>query len=142
MREILEPSREATFTWDHWEVYRARRMAVFRYAVDAKHSRYAIRTFAAQPVTVAHKGFVYVDPRSGAVGRLILYGTGLKAVAPITAVGTVLDYAEAALGGATFVLPRSAASYARTDAAEVRETIEYRDYRKFQSDSTVRFKEP
>ncbi|MGO9094495.1 MAG: hypothetical protein ACLQGV_04665 [Bryobacteraceae bacterium] len=115
---------------------------MFRYAVDAKHSQYAIRTFAAQPVTVAHRGFVYFDPRSGAVGRLILYGTGLKAVAPINALGSVLDYAEAAIGGATFVLPRSAASYSRTDAGETREVIEYRDYRRFQSDSTVRFKEP
>jgi hypothetical protein len=139
MKEILDPNRQASFAWDRWEVYRARRMAVFRYAVDVKHSQYSIRTFAAQPVIVAHRGFVYVDPHSGAVGRLILYATGLKAAAPITALGSVLDYAETSIGGATFVLPRSATSYVRTDGGETHEAIEYRDYRKFHSDSTIRF---
>jgi hypothetical protein len=141
MKEILNPSREATFAWDRWEVYRARRMAVFRYAVDVKHSQYSLHPFAARPVIVAHRGFIYVDPRSGAIGRLILYGTDLEGAAPINAAGSVLDYAEAAIGGASFVLPRSAASYVRTDAGETHEAIEYRNYRKFQSDSTVRFDE-
>jgi len=49
MTEILDPSREATIEWDHWEVYRARRMAVLRYAVDLKHSRYWLRSPATQP---------------------------------------------------------------------------------------------
>jgi len=141
MTEILDPSREATIEWDHWEVYRARRMAVLRYAVDLKHSRYWLRSPATQPVNIAHRGLVYVDPRTGVVGRLVLYGIGLTFDAPINAVGIVLDYGNVAIGGATFVLPLGGVSYMRSQRREAREEIDYRDYRKFQSESTVKFEE-
>jgi hypothetical protein len=142
MTEILDPSREATLEWDHWEVYRAHRMAVFRYAVDLKHSRYWLRSPTAQPVMIAHRGLVYLDPQTGVVGRLILYGIGLTFDAPINAVADVLDYGEVAIGGATLVLPLSGVSYVRAQGTEAREEIEYHDYRKFQSDSTVKFDQP
>lgn len=141
MTEILDPSREATLEWDHWEVYRARRVAVFRYAVDLKHSRYRLRSPTTHPVNIAHRGLVYSDPRTGVVGRLILYGIGLTFDAPISAVGIVLDYGNLPIGGVTFVLPLSGVSYMRSQWRETREEIEYRDYRKFQSESTLKFDE-
>ena len=141
MTEIVDPSRGATVEWDHWEVYRARRMGVFRYAVDLKHSRYWLRNPTTPPAKIAHRGLVYVDPQTGVIGRLILYGTGLTFDAPINAVGIVLDYGNVPIGGATFVLPLSGLSYARVQRRETREEIEYRDYRKFQSESTVKFDE-
>ena len=141
MTEILDPSREATFEWDRWEVYRAHRMAVFRYAVDLKHSRYWLRSPATQPVNIAHRGLVYVDPQTGVVGRLILYGIGLTIDAPLNAVAVVLDYGNVPIGGATFLLPVGGISYMRAQRRETREEIDYRDYRKFQSASTVKFDE-
>jgi hypothetical protein len=141
MKEILDPSREATFGWDRWEVLNARRMAVFRYAVDLQHSRYWFRVSAAPPVMIAHRGLIYIDPQTGVVGRLILYGTGLTLDAPINAVADVLDYGHVSVGGASFVLPRSAVGYVRAQQRETRDEIDYRDYRKFQSESTVRFDE-
>lgn len=139
MTEILDPSREATFEWDRWEVLRGRRMAAFRYTVDLQHSRYSLRVSEGPPAIVAHRGLIYVDPRTGVIGRLILYGTGLTLDAPINAVAVVLDYGEVAIGGASFVLPRGAVGYVRAQRRETREEIEYRDYRKFQSESTVKF---
>ena len=84
---------------------------------------------------------VYVDPRTGVVERLILYGIGLTFDAPINAVGIVLDYGDVPIDGATFVLPLSGVSYIRAQRRETREEIDYRDYRKFQSASTVMFDE-
>ena len=141
MIEILDPSRKATFGWERWEVLRARRMAVFRYAVDLQHSRYWLRTSAARPVMVAHSGFIYVDTQTGIIGRLILVGTGLSPDSPFKAVADELDYGDVAIGGARFVLPRSAVAYLRAQQGETREEIDYRDYRKFQSESTVKFDE-
>jgi hypothetical protein len=91
---------------------------------------------------IAHRGLVYLDPQTGVVGRLILYGIGLTFDAPINAVADVLDYGEVAIGGATLVLPLSGVSYVRAQGTEAREEIEYHDYRKFQSDSTVKFDQP
>jgi hypothetical protein len=56
-------------------------------------------------------------------------------------VADLLDYGEVAVGGANFVLPVKAVAYQRAPNGETREEIEYRDYRKFQSDSNVKFDE-
>jgi hypothetical protein len=139
MTEILDPSREAAFAWDRWEVHGTRRMAVFRYSIDVGHARYSLRSAAAGAVTIAHRGFVYVDPRTGVIGRLILTGVGLPSYFATKAVADLLDYGEVAVGGANFVLPVKAVAYQRAPNGETREEIEYRDYRKFQSDSSVKF---
>ena len=147
MVEIMDPGREATLEWDRWEVLRGRRMAVLRYSVDQKHSSYCLRVpvTAAQPqewtITIAHHGFVYVDPQTGAIGRLISYGGDVPTPFPINASGDVLDYAEFSIAGNRFVLPLRAVSYQRTQRRETREEIEFSEYRKFESTSNVRFDE-
>jgi len=144
MREILDPGSAAALDWDRWEVLRGRRMAVFRYTVDAVHTRYLYRRHtdrnaAAAELTMAHHGLVYADPRTGAVGRLVLYASGRFEGAPPTAVGEVLDYAEVTIAGNDHALPVRALTYSNTQGYELREEIEYRDYRKFESESTVKF---
>ena len=75
---------------------------------------------------------IYFDPETGAIGRLILYGTGMTLDAPVNALGDVFDYGEFTIGEARFILPRSAVTYVRARQRETRQEIEYRDYRKFQ----------
>ena len=55
--------------------------------------------------------------------------------------GIVLDYGEVAIGGATFVLPLRGVLMCARSGREAREEIDYRDYRKFQSESTIKFDE-
>ena len=140
MVEILDPSRAATLEWDRWEVLRGRRMAVFRYSVDLRHSRYSMSASATrQSSEVAHVGFIYADPQSGAVQRLVLYAAGLTEQSPMSAVGAVLDYGEVSIAGGNYLLPLSAVSYQRARLRETREEIEFTNYRKFESSSTITF---
>jgi len=134
MKEVFGSA--ASFEWDHWEASGGKRSAVFAYSTDAAHSHYSI---CCPPAVIAHRGFVYADPESGEVRRIVIYATGLAKSAPITALGNVVDYGEAAIGGRRYLLPRRAAAYTRTRTAETREEIEYRDYRKFGADATVTF---
>ena len=150
MLEIMDPRRAAAFQWDRWEVLHGRRMAVFRYAVNLAHSHYSLRVpLAHQTGTekqswifpAAHHGFIYVDPQTGVIERSILYADGLDCASPLSAAGDVLEYGSIRIAGATFQLPIRAVAYGRAQRTETREEIEYRDYRKFQSDSTVKFDE-
>lgn len=148
MAEIMDHRSDAALQWDRWEVLRGRRAAVFRYAVDLAHSHYTLRVpLARRPgaeaqwwtFTAAHHGFIYIDPQTGAVARLILYGAGLDCATPLSAAGDVLDYTAIPIAGTSFQLPVSAVAYQRALQTETREEIEYRDYRKFESKSTVTF---
>lgn len=126
----------ANFEWDRWEVTGGEVSAVFTYRADSAHSHYSI---CCPSEVIAHRGFVYTDPQSGAVRRIIMYGAGLTRRSPITALGNVVDYGEAAIGDRGYLLPRTAVAYIRTRTVESREDIDYRDYRKFGADATVAF---
>jgi len=109
---------------------------VFGYYADPAHSGFLI---CCPRVTTAHRGFVYADPQSGAVRRIIIYVAGLTKTSPITADGQVVDYGDVAIGDRHYLLPRTSVAYARTGASESREDIDYRNYRKFGADATVAF---
>ena len=150
MLEIMDPSREATLQWDRWEVLYGRRMAVFRYAVDQKHARYWLISDVGSlswMVTMGHRGFIYVNPQTGSIGRLVLYGNDIPPASPIQAAGDVVDYADVSIAGNQVVLPVRAVSYQFTEIIEkkrkrikeTREEIEFSNYRKFESNSTITF---
>jgi hypothetical protein len=126
----------AGFEWDRWEVTGGKRSAVFTYSADSAHSHSSI---CCPSEVIAHRGFVYADPQSGAVRRIIIYAAGLTNRSPITALGNVVDYGEVAIGDRRYLLPRTAVAYSRTRAVESREEIDYRNYRKFAAETTVAF---
>ena len=150
MLEIMDPRRAAAFQWDRWEVLHGRRLAVFRYAVDLAHSHYSLRVPLVHPqgaekqswtFPAGHHGFIYVDPQTGVIERSILYADGLDCASPLSAAGDVVDYGAIRIGGSSFQLPTRAVAYERALQTETREEIEYRDFRKFESESTVKFDE-
>ncbi|MGA2182729.1 MAG: hypothetical protein ABSH47_06840 [Bryobacteraceae bacterium] len=126
----------ANFEWDRWEVTGGKRSAVFTYHVDPRDSTYWL---CCPGFPTAHRGFVYADPQSGAVRRIIIYAIQLPKTSHITAAALVLDYGEVSIGDRRYLLPRSSVAYSRTKAIESREDIDYRDYRKFGADATVAF---
>lgn len=126
----------ARFEWDRWEVADGKRSAVLIYSVDPAHSGYWLccPRFAA-----AHRGFVYVDPQSGAVRRIIIYGIKLPNNSETQAAGYVLNYGEVTIGDRRYLMPRRSVAYSRSGANEMREEIDYSGYRKFAADSTLSF---
>ena len=147
LAEILGPGRDYKFGWDRWEVVNCVRTAVLRYNVDTAASRYTVSyrvvdpggKSRAQNVNVGHRGLVYVDPRSGAVMRLILYAIGFPELAEVNAAGHVLDYGEVNIGGKSYFIPVRSIAYVRVGQYESREEIEYSHHRKFSSEATINF---
>lgn len=124
------------FEWDRWEVTGGVRAAVFTYYLDPAHSGYWL---CCPRFTTAHRGFVYADPRTGAVRRIIIYATGLTLNSPVNAAGHVVNYGDVRIGDNVYVLPQSSTAYSRSGMVESREDIDYKDYRKFGAAATVDF---
>jgi hypothetical protein len=150
LEEIFDPSRAAWFAWDRWQTLNGTRTAVFGYQVAPEFSRYSVccRT-TVQPdnkrrqeyVKAGHRGFVFADPRSGAVMRLILYATGPAGEADTIAAGNVLEYGDVSIGESRYLLPVRSTAYVRIGEYESREEIEYRNYHKFSSEAAISFTE-
>jgi hypothetical protein len=150
MEEIFDPSRAATFEWDRWQTLNGTRTDVFNYRVAPEFSRYSVCCRpVAQPggkprqeyVKAGHRGFVFVDPQSGTVMRLILYATNVGAPADVNAAGHVLEYGEVGIGGSRYLLPVRSTAFVRIGQSESREEIEYRNYHKFSSEAAIDFAE-
>ncbi|HTP85312.1 MAG TPA: hypothetical protein VMJ34_00110 [Bryobacteraceae bacterium] len=134
MQEVFG-SRPA-LVWDHWEALRGKRTAVFSYHVELPASKYIV---CCPPTRSAHRGFVVGDPDTGAILRLIISSVGLTDQTPVNATGYVMDFAEVQIGSDKFLLPRWTGVYERSGRAEVREIIDYSNYRKFTADSAIAF---
>ncbi|MFY9726535.1 MAG: hypothetical protein WAJ87_13645 [Bryobacteraceae bacterium] len=150
LEEICDPSRAAEFAWDHWQMLDGTRAAVFAYQVALEFSRYSVCCRQAaqlngkprqEYVKTGHRGFVFLNPQSGAVLRLVLYATGLTEATGVNAAGHVLDYGDVAVGGNRYLLPVRSVAYVRIGRFESREEIEYRDHRKFSADAAINFDE-
>lgn len=124
------------FEWDRWEVVGGLRTAVFTYYVDPAHSGYWL---CCPRFTTAHRGLVYADPQTGSIWRIIIYATGLTDSSQVNAAAHVVNYSEVKIGSGSYLLPNRSVAYSRTGSVEVREDIDYRDYRKFGTDATVAF---
>ena len=143
MEEIFDSSRRAVFHWDRWQVIGGIRTAVLTYEVTPEFSRYSVCAREESDKDLGscriagHRGFVFVEPESGTVERLILIATGLTG--EVYGAGHVLDYGPASISGRRYTLPVRSIAYMRIGQYETREEIEYRNHRKFTADSVVNF---
>ena len=143
IREIFRP-HATKFVWDRQETLRNRRVAVFSYSVAKEKSDYLVQygstVNSAHAVVVGHHGFIYVDPGTGEVLRLVRIADLPKGF-PITNAQTILDYDESAVGDRSYLLPLKAQLDLDTAHLLTRNEIEYRDYRKFESNSSITYDE-
>lgn len=140
LSRLMDPASDASFTWNRWETVRGKRLAVFDYTVDREHSTLTMRLSDMAEGVLPYHGSVYVDPDTGAVWRVT--DTADSDIPPklqMRAIGTVIDYAETAIGDNSYLLPSTATVLVVTDMGKVRNEMEFQGYRKFEADSVIKF---
>ncbi len=143
MREIFEPHSQAEFGWDHWATLRGRRMAVFNYFIDSGHSSWSI-TYSAAPgdqqrIITAYKGLVYADENTGEITRIKFIAVDIPRSFPVTEATEILDYDAVDISGQQYVVPLVARLYMRADRQSSKNEIEFRNYRKFGTESVIKY---
>lgn len=143
MREIFEPGSNADFGWDHWATLRGRRMAVFNYFIDSGHSKYSIQYTAGpgdeQRIITAYKGLVYADANTGEIDRIKFIAVDIPRNFPVSEATEILDYDLVDISGQKYVCPMMARLFMTAGRDKSKNEIEFRDYRKFGTESTIQY---
>lgn len=139
LSRVLGPDSEAAFTWNRWNSLRGRRVAVFDYTVDKAHSTLSLRLSNLAKAIIPYHGSVYADPDTGAVLRITDTATEIPRSLRTEQISTEIDFDEVAIGGATYLLPTEAVVSVLLPRSKVRNELTFRNYRKFEAQSDIKF---
>ena len=143
MQEIFETRSDAEFGWDHWGTLRGRRMAVFNYFIDSGHSHYSISYSSGpgdeQRIYTAYKGLVYADPDTGEIDRIKFVAVNIPRSFPVSDASEILDYDQVEISGHPYICPLMAQLYMGAGREKSKNVIEFRDYRKFGTESNITY---
>jgi hypothetical protein len=140
LQNIFLPQSNAAFEWDHAEAG----SCVFRYRV-AQASSLVVITADLDKVKLGHHGMVWTDCDTGAVTRLLTETDEgeVRRAGRRVGLGYRLEviYSPTAIGAAEFLLPQSAVRTALFYKTWTKAEIQFRQYRKYDANSTVKFEE-
>jgi hypothetical protein len=136
---VFSSASQASFGWKGWDVVAGKRVAVFTFVIDAEHSTMTLQLSDLAKATVAYQGTVYGDPDSGAIWRITDSATELPRELRTKSIATAIEYDEVPIGEKRYLLPLQAIIWMTTDTNHVRNELEFRNYRKFETDSVIRF---
>jgi hypothetical protein len=144
MREIFEPSSDATFVWERWGKLRGRVCHVYNYFVRQEKSKWSI-SFERRIRTVpAYRGLIFVDRDTQMVSRITLEAVNIDPTFPVQEANTTLDYdlVKLTVSDAEFMLPLKSEMRMRQGRLLVKNEVEFRLYRKFGAEATISFDTP
>lgn len=109
---MIDAAHSNTMQWSRWEQGPDRPMAVFRWQVPPEKSHYAVsgtEGLGAMGKSAYH-GEIGIDPKSGAILRLILEADpGLGS--SLSRADIMVEYGPVAIGGKTYTCPVRSVSY-------------------------------
>ena len=142
---VFDPRSRGDFRRKGWTTLRNRRVARFSYRIARENSSYELvhRPLQAGPnaIIVAYHGDVYVDEETHMTLRLTLRAE-IPHGFPINGNDSSVDYEFAEVGGKRYLLPSHAYSRAESGKYVAENHVEFREYRKFQAESSVTFDPP
>ena len=142
VENIFSPKSEARFRWQSRKTVRGRTVSVYSYVVDPSHSKYAITSGApgsVRRVIVGFHGVVELDGEAGAILHFTYEADHIPRTLGVDDATTVVDYDRVDIAGADFWLPVSSETETRGPEMALRNQVEFRQYQKFTSDSSVSF---
>ena len=139
---VFDPHSHAEFKWKGWSTMRKRRVARFSYRIAQEHTNYLIQ-YGPDPkgpnaIVVPYHGDVLVDEETHMVLRFTQTAE-IPGTFPISANDSWVEYDYADVGGKAFLLPTHAYSKTRSGRFVAENNIDFRDYRKFQIESSITF---
>ena len=142
MKEIFEPETHTQFSWDHWGKLRGRKTYVFAYDVQQEFSKYHVEADDKLSIVPAYRGLVYIDEDTKAVVKIVMTPYDMPSTFPIHDITSSLDYDLETIGDMQYMLPLKSVLTSKRDRQMTKNDIEFRLYRKFGTESTIKFETP
>jgi VWFA-related protein len=120
------------------------RAHVLRCHVDRKNSEFTVSAHAKGPrILAAYNATMYVDVNTLAVRRVAVEAVDMPRDFPVRESVVTVDYDYASLGAGQYLLPMEATLLVRVGSHDLkRNEVRFLDYRKFGSESTLKFGQP
>lgn len=136
---VFGPSSAAQFSWSRWDAVDGSTVAVFDYSIDRAHSTLSLSLSDLAKAIVAYHGSVYADPATGVIRQISNAADDIPPEVRTRSIGTVIEYGNVDIAGQKYFLPVSAVVTLATESGNVRNEIQFRDYRKFEADSHITY---
>jgi hypothetical protein len=144
MRNIFDPQSAALFHFERWTTLRGREAAVYSYRVEPAKAFYKVVAWKQGKLLqqlAGLRGEALIDRETYGVLRLSYAADGLQPGFPIQLSNVTVDYGDVEIAGKHHLLPLKAVVQVRNQEVSQRNEVTFLSYRKFSSDSSVRFED-
>ena len=138
LKSIFAPEAAAQYKWAGRGMTGGVLCDVFDVDVPAEHSNFVL-TFDLRQEIAGFHGRVFLDEDSGLVRRILLQGGGLPKDFALQSPTFSLEYGMVRIGGEDHLLPLRSVLQVRQGKRVVRNETQFRDYRKFDASSDIKF---
>lgn len=142
LASIFDPRSDADFRWEKSKTEGKLHLAVYFYVVSQSKSHYTLTMPTDHGVREAFVGFhgqVEIDTDTDAVVHFSYIADQIPTDMQVTSASTKVDYAMAEVNGSHYLLPARSETVMSGRLYSVENRMEFHDYRKFASESTISF---
>ena len=139
LANVFGVGSNAEFRWKGWKEVDGRSLAVYDYAIDKEHSTLKLSLSDLAQAVLPYHGSVYADPADGAIWHISDEADEIPPEIKTRSIATSIDYRSVTLGGAAYLLPAQASVRVATDSGYLRNDLYFRNYQKFEAQSTITF---
>ncbi|MGA2274012.1 MAG: hypothetical protein ABSH00_10690 [Bryobacteraceae bacterium] len=135
---LFKPEVGASYKWAGRAMAMGVLCQVFEVAVPRAKSNFGL-TFNRMGAAAAYTGQVFVDDETGLVRRLTIQGSGLPPEFPLQSPSFSLEYGMVRIGSEDYLLPLRSTMQVRQGKIFVHNESVFREYRRFEASSGVKF---
>jgi hypothetical protein len=135
---LFDPEVGATHKWAGRAMAMGVLCEVFDVAVPRAKSNFTL-TFNRMGEPAGYTGKVFIDDDTGLVRRLTIQGDGLPPTFPLQSPSFALEYGMVRIGSDDYVLPLRSTMQVRQGKSFVRNESVFREYRRFEASSGIKF---
>src|SRR5579875_3769403 len=137
---VLGSGSHAALSWNSWQISGGKRLAAFDYSVDREHSTLRLAVGDTRRSVIGYGGSVYAEPETGRIWRITCVSTNIPSELRTRSINTTIDYGEVAIGSLEYLLPSRASVTLATSSNYIRNDMEFKSYRKFETGSVITYK--
>jgi len=135
---LFDQQVSASYKWAGQAMAMGVLCQVFEVNVAKAKSNFVLN-YAGTRETVGYAGRVFIDPETGMVRRLTIHGTDLAKDFGLQSPSLSLDYGMVKIGHDDYLLPLRSVLQLRRHKFFIRNETVFRNYRKFQAESEIKF---
>ena len=139
LSNVFGANSNATFQWKGWADFDGRRLAAYDYSIDKDHSTLKLSLSDLAQAVLPYHGSVYADPANGAIWHISDEADEIPREIKTRSIATSIDYGPVTLGNTTYLLPDRASVQVATDSGFIQNKLYFRNYQKFEAQSTITF---